>query len=153
MRTATHLYIRNFAPDRWPTGGPDFISSNKGPHGDVDACPTKDFMLSPIARRNFSRPYELCFGKRPAEELYDLSVDPDQVSNIASSPSSAAIKQQLSASLENYLRQTADPRIEGRDPWRNYPYRQTTGFGASFNTALPEAEREKARGGRAHKPE
>jgi len=153
IRTAGHLYIRNFAPDRWPTGGPDFISSNKTPHGDVDGCPTKDFMLSSAARRKFSRQYELCFGKRPVEELYDISADPDQVNNIAGLPANAALKQQLSTRLERYLRQTSDARIDGRDPWQNYPYRQTTGFGASFNTALPEAERDKARGGKAHKPE
>jgi hypothetical protein len=38
--------------------------------------------------------------------------------------------------LMSYLRATADPRIDGRDIWQAYAYRQTTGFGASFNTAV-----------------
>jgi uncharacterized sulfatase len=153
IRTATHLYIRNFAPDRWPTGGPDFISSNRLPHGDVDACPTLDFLLSEDAQRRFPGQYDLCFGKRPGEELYELAADPDQVNNVAASPAMADVKKQLSARLEAFLRQTSDPRIEGRDPWQDYPYRQTSGFGASFNTALPQELRDKARGGARAKPE
>jgi uncharacterized sulfatase len=148
IRTATHLYIRNFAPDRWPTGG-EFISSNKTTHGDVDACPTKEFILA--EQKRFPRQYDLCFGRRPAEELYDVSVDPDQVDNIASRE--PEIRQQLAQKLETYLRQTGDPRIDGRDPWQAYPYRQTTGYGSSFNTTLPDADRDKARGGKPHKPE
>ncbi len=153
LRTAAHLYIRNFQPDRWPTGGPDFVSSNKTLHGDVDGCPTKDVMLSESAREKFPREYELCFGKRPAEELYDITADPDQINNIAGSSAHSTLKQTLSAQLEDYLRKAGDPRIEGRDPWQGYPYRQTSGFGASFNTTLPEADRAKARGGNPHKPE
>jgi hypothetical protein len=53
----------------------------------------------------------------------------------------------------SYLRATADPRIDGRDIWQAYAYRQTTGFGASFNTALPEADRKAARERTTHKPE
>jgi len=51
------------------------------------------------------------------------------------------------------LKDTEDPRISGSDPWQGYVYRQTAGFGASFNRSLPEAEREKARGRETHRPE
>ena len=36
--------------------------------------------------------YDLCFAKRPAEELYDLSKDPEQLNNLASDPAYAAEK-------------------------------------------------------------
>ncbi|MEZ5363610.1 MAG: sulfatase [Bryobacterales bacterium] len=151
IRTKDYLYIRNFEPDRWPTGGPDFVSSNKTFHGDVDACPTKTFMVE--HREEFPGEYALGFGKRPSEELYVIADDPGQVRNLADEPALADQKQQLRARLEAYLRETGDPRIEGQDHWQSYIYRQTIGFGATFNQALPEEEREAARGRGSHKPE
>ena len=41
--------------DRWPTGGPEFVSSNKTFHGDVDGAPIKDFMEDPANQRRFPR--------------------------------------------------------------------------------------------------
>lgn len=152
IRTGAHLYLRNFKPERWPTGG-SFLSSNKTEHGDVDACPAKTFMTAPENRKKFGREYELSFGRRPAEELYDLKTDPWQVRNLAADPSHAAVKKQLWSRLDSYLRSTGDPRIEGRDPWQGYIYHQTTGYGASFNKSLPSSVRDKARGKSTHKPE
>ncbi len=150
IRTREYLYIRNFAPDRWPTGG-EFLSSNRTTHGDVDGAPIRDFMLDPANRERFPRHYELCFGRRPAEEFYHLPTDPHQIHNLAldQHPELAPHRQRL----ESYLKQTGDPRIEGRDPWQDYVYYQTTGYGASFNTSLPEAQRRKARDAPQHKPE
>jgi uncharacterized sulfatase len=150
IRTRDYIYIRNFAPDRWPTGG-EFLSSNRTTHGDVDGAPIRDFMLEPANRKRFPGQYELCFGRRPSEELYHLPTDPDQVHNLAleSHPQLAPLRQRLEA----YLRKTADPRIEGRDPWQRYIYYQTTGYGASFNLSLPEARRREARDAPQHKPE
>jgi len=144
IRTASHLYIRNFAPDRWPTGGPEFISSNKTTHGDVDGGPTKDFMVDPANQRKFARQYQLAFGKRPAEELYELASDPDQMKNVAADPKNKAVKAELWTKLEAYLKQTGDPRVEGKDPWQGYVYYEETGYGAKFNRSLSEEERTKA---------
>ncbi|MBK5291165.1 MAG: sulfatase [Acidobacteriia bacterium] len=152
IRTARYLYLRNFAPGRWPTGG-EFLSSNRTPHGDVDACPTKTFMTTVANQKQFPREYDLCFGRRPAEELYELQSDPWQMRNVAADPKHAAGKKLLRSRLEAYLRKTGDPRIEGRDPWQRYVYHQTTGYGASFNMSLPEAERKRARERDTHKPE
>ncbi len=151
IRTADYLYIRNFEPDRWPTGGPDFISSNKEPHGDVDACPTKTFLLDNAER--YPREYALGFGKRPAEELYHLASDAAQVRNVAGDAAHATAQQELWRRLEAELTRTADPRIRGEDPWQGHVYRQTIGFGATFNRSLPLADREAAAGRGAHKPE
>ena len=145
IRTHEYLYIRNFEPDRWPSGGPEFISSNKAPHGDVDDGPFKDFMLRPETRESYPSQYERAFGKRPAEELYDCRADPDQMVNLAGDPAHQAVKESLSARLEAELRRGGDPRVEGRDPWQGYAYRQIDGFGATFNVTLPAEEREEAR--------
>ncbi len=145
IRTHDYLYIRNFEPDRWPTGGPQFISSNKAPHGDIDDGPFKDYMLRPQIRVEFPEAFRLGFGKRPLEELYDVHADPHQIHNLAGSPEHAETQRQLSKRLEAYLRSTADPRLDGKDPWKDYIYRQTEGFGATYNLSLSEQERAAAR--------
>ncbi len=145
IRTHDFLYIRNFEPDRWPTGGPEFISSNKAPHGDIDDGPFKDFMLRPATRTNFPAAFEAGFGKRPLEELYDCRADPHQMRNLAEDPAHDSVRAELWARLEAELRAGGDPRVDGRDPWQAYPYRQVDGFGAIFNSTLSEAERLAAR--------
>ncbi|CAN0057045.1 unnamed protein product, partial [Chrysoparadoxa australica] len=131
-----------FEPDRWPTGGPTFISSNKTTHGDVDACPTKTFILA--NEENMPDYYAMNFGKRPMEELYDVKNDLSQVNNLADDPEYASVRKELSDRLEAYLNETEDPRIAGNDPWKDYIYHQQTGFGSTYNAALPEHERVRA---------
>ncbi|XOV94263.1 MAG: sulfatase [Bacteroidota bacterium] len=142
IRTMDYIYIRNFEPDRYPTGGPLFISSNKTTHGDVDACPTKTFILANQEMGNY---YDLNFGKRPPEELYEIISDPGQVKNLADNPKFSEIRAQLSKRLEDYLVKTEDPRIVGQDPWKDYIYHQQTGFGSTYNAALPDHQRLRAR--------
>lgn len=144
LRTKDYLYIRNYAPDRWPTGG-DFISSNRTTHGDIDGGPTKDV----VVKQNTA----LCLAKRPAEELYALANDPFQIKNVAADPAHAAALKDLGAKLTAYLKETGDPRQSGHDPWQQYAYRQTAGYGSSFNKLLPESVREAARNKPQHKPE
>ena len=62
------LYLRNFEPDRWPIGNPETGYLN------CDASPTKTFILN--QRRNGNPElWNLNFGKRPAEELFNLKLD------------------------------------------------------------------------------
>ena len=150
VRTKQFLYIRNFAPDRWPTGG-DFLSSNRTLHGDIDGAPTKDVLLQESNR--LSEQYRLCVARRPAAELYDVTVDPAQIHNLAGDPKHADELRRLKTRLEKYLSDTGDPRIRGLDPWQGYTYHQTIGYGASFNNSLPESVRREAAGRSTHKPE
>jgi N-sulfoglucosamine sulfohydrolase len=151
LRTQDFLYIRNFQPDRWPTGGPEFISSNKTFHGDVDEGPTKTFMVA--QKDKFARQYDLGFGKRPEEELYDLAKDEFQMNNVAANGKYADPKRKLWDRLRQYLQDTGDKRLAGEDPWQAYVYRQTIGFGAMFNRSLPQSVRDEAAGRGSHKPE
>ena len=58
--------------------------------------------------------FELAVGKRPAEELYDLSHDPWQMTNVAGDPRYSERKATLHAELDRYLAETKDPRAAGR---------------------------------------
>ena len=67
--------------------------------------------------------FQLCFGKRPAEELYDLSKDPHQINNLAGQPSYSEARKQLRAQLDQWMSDTADPRaVKDDDHWDSYPY-------------------------------
>jgi len=66
--------------------------------------------------------YELAVGKRPAEELYDVRKDPDQVVNLAADPALKETLAGLRKRLEAFLKETKDPRQEGLSPWDKYEY-------------------------------
>jgi uncharacterized sulfatase len=122
IRTYRWLYIRNYAPDRWPAGDPDFDSPHQSIYGDIDNGATKTYMIEHKNDPKVQPSFELCFGKRPAEELYDVIKDPDQVRNLAADPAFARVKRKMLRQLERYQRDTKDPRITGKSPWDRYPY-------------------------------
>jgi N-sulfoglucosamine sulfohydrolase len=150
IRTHDFLYIRNFKPERWPAGNPDFISSNKTFFGDVDAAPTKSFMVQ--YREKYPFQYELSFGKRPFEELYQVHKDKYQVNNIAENPLYKSVKDSLASKLISTLEATGDPRVSGEDPWQHYIYHQYDGFGSVFNSILSKSERDRAALRPSHQP-
>ena len=145
VRTQDFLYIRNFKPDRWPFGDPFnlgatpaqdpvFKSLYAAPFRDMDASLTKTWL---IAHRDepFGRPfYERTFGKRPAEELYDLRKDPQQTNNVAGSPEYQPVLKQLSTRLMNVLQATHDPRLD--DAFDHPPYVESSKTKAASNAAV-----------------
>ncbi len=122
IRTYEYLYIRNYEPDRWPAGDPDFDSPHQGFYGDVDRSPTKSFMLERAHQTSFPREFEWGFGKRPAEELFKIEGDPYQIVNLAEDPQYSEIKQSLRRQLDEHLIQSEDPRARGESPWDSYRY-------------------------------
>jgi N-sulfoglucosamine sulfohydrolase len=103
IRTPEYLFVRNYAPDRWPAGNPETSYPN------CDNGPTKTLITS-----RFDEFYRLCFGKRPAEELYDLKNDPDCIKNLADDPSLRSLRKQLESEMEASLRKDQDPRMLGQ---------------------------------------
>ena len=92
IRTASHLYIRNFEPTRWPSGSPDAKDCARGiPYGEIDSSPTKTLMMESRGEPGIDRLAELSFGTRPENELYDLRSDPGQLNNLAGQPSAQQI--------------------------------------------------------------
>ena len=75
------LYLHNFEPTRWPGGNPETG------YLDTDGSPTKTEVLKSRVVPRQKHLWDVCFGKRPADELYDLRKDPDCVSNLAATVS------------------------------------------------------------------
>ncbi len=144
LRTSRYLYTRNFAPDRWPAGAPQKYGDGNYPkdesvlgpmhtggYHDIDACPTKTYLVENRDNPEVAKYFHLAVDKRPAEELFDLSKDPGCLVNLADSPEHAAVKKKLTDQLESRLRETGDPRVLGNggifetykrySPLRKYP--------------------------------
>lgn len=124
LRTPDFLYIRNFAPDRWPMGAPysaaestpdlkNVDNNTRAAFPDMDASPTKTWLIAHQHDAQWKAHFALAFAKRPAEELYDLKNDPDQVKNLAADPAFAAQKRALSERLMKLLNEGQDPRVTG----------------------------------------
>lgn len=124
IRTKDYLYIRNFGPERWPTGESkqqtpviDFTDGSwpsfPGAFSfNIDPSPTKQFLLDNRGDSKVKRFFELACGKRPREELYDIRKDPGQIKNLANSDEHLKVKNELSRRLMTELRKTNDPRAK-----------------------------------------
>jgi uncharacterized sulfatase len=126
IRTRDYLYIRNFAPDRWPMGtapgfglppGPlpsheQLNSSTYAAFADMDASPTKTWLIETALAEPRWRPFfDRAFAQRPLEELYDLQSDPEQLQNVAGEPRYATTREQLWTRLQKALQDSGDPRV------------------------------------------
>lgn len=106
IRKSDYLYVRNFEPDRWPAGNPETL------FGNCDGSPTKDLIIRQHDQGE-DKYYDLCFGKRPKEELFNVIQDPECLDNLAEKTNFQDIKEELWEELEAYLHKTNDPRIKG----------------------------------------
>ncbi len=102
IRTEEFLYIRNYEHARWPAGNPETGYRN------CDGSPTKSVLVN-----GFDEYYRMSFGMRPAEELYLVKEDPDNVNNLAADPSYLRKKRELRERMEEMLRGEGDPRALG----------------------------------------
>jgi uncharacterized sulfatase len=122
IHTDQMVYIRNYEPHRWPMGDPDFEFPRVGFYGDIDAGPTKSKMMEQQNSSSVKELFKMSFGKLPAEELYDIQKDPDQLYNLANNPDYEWLKEMLIKELEEYQKKTGDPRVVGQSPWDDYPF-------------------------------
>jgi N-sulfoglucosamine sulfohydrolase len=120
-------YIRNFHPERWAGGDPhglnltavtpDIVAqlskTTAVAYSDVDAGPTKAYMIAHQNDPLVKPMVEQAFGHRPAQELFDLRKDPNELQNVAADPEYAAPLKQLDERLMKDLKATQDPRITG----------------------------------------
>ncbi len=121
IRTADFLYVRNFKPDRWPMGGPDAaIGANRAGFADIDASPTKNWLLGHRLDEGLDLVLRHGLEKRPAEELYDLRKDPHQIENLATVPDYAEHLAKLRNRLMAELGAGKDPRLT--DDFDRPPY-------------------------------
>ncbi|MDB6057593.1 MAG: betC 6 [Verrucomicrobiales bacterium] len=110
VRNDDYLYIHNLRPDRWPAGDPERYVS-VGPFGDCDDGPTKHEIID-TKKQPF---FQWDFAKRPADELYDLHKDPNQLTNVADRAEYAAAKKEMREKLDSWLMRTGDPRMSHDD--------------------------------------
>lgn len=127
IRTRDYLYIRNFRPDRWPMGEGPGYGQPEGPmpsfedlrentfaaFGDMDASPTKAWLIQHRSDPGMDLYLDYAFGRRPAEELYDLRTDPHCLNNLAADPNFAQVRSDLAERLMSVLTATGDPRVTG----------------------------------------
>jgi len=116
LRTDDYLYIRNYSPEADAVGnrpGPVWPKDDPvGGFGDIDGALSKTHLWE--TRDNNVKLADAAFGNRPAEELYVLKNDPDQLNNVASQAEFAEIKSSLSMELDLELTRTGDPRVIGK---------------------------------------
>jgi len=127
LRTRDYLYIRNFKSDRWPAGDPQKygeegeLEAMHDAYQDIDASPSKTFLIENRDDPEIGRFFRLAVDKRPAEELFDIRVDPGCLDNLAIKPEHEQTRRDLAEKLEAYLRATGDPRVVGDgDVWETY---------------------------------
>lgn len=119
-----YLYLNNFKPERWPKGNPETGYLN------CDGSPTKTYILNTRRVKGEDKYWQLNFGKRVAEEFYNIADDPFCMNNLALSPEFAERKERMKAEMTEKLIAQSDPRILGKgDIFDNYEY---TGRVADF---------------------
>lgn len=106
VRTRTHSYIANLAhPLPYPIAG------------DVAGSPSwKAIAADPAIR--LGRRTQAAYLQRPAEELYDLARDPDELVNVVADPAYATVLAELRQRLTRVRAETKDPWLAGQtDPY------------------------------------
>ena len=111
------LYLRNFKPERWPMGNPETGYLN------CDGSLTKTYILDTRRKKGNQEYWQLNFGKRDAEELYNIIEDPFCMKNLVGNIDLAELKIELETELVQKLTEQNDPRIIGNgDIFDNYKY-------------------------------
>lgn len=117
IRTHDHLLIRNYRPDRWPAGTPDWKNAflKDAWLADCDNGPAKTYMVQNRNKDADHRwKYDLAFGQRPEFELFDLKRDPEQLWNVAYEARYSSVLKQLLKRMNDGLKASDDPRMAGR---------------------------------------
>ena len=118
------LYLRNFEPARWPQGDPVTGYLN------CDGGATKTEILKLWRSGEQPRYWEGSFGRRPAEELYDVEKDPECLVNLAEREDHRSVAREMEEELLRRLREQGDPRVTGKpDYFESMPYADRTGNG------------------------
>jgi N-sulfoglucosamine sulfohydrolase len=108
VRDARYRYLRNRFPDR------PFLQLNRYKETQYPIIG----LLRELDRRGelTGPPSVLMAPRRPREELYDLQSDPWEIQNLAELPEYAAVKQRLSAVLDEWIEQIGDRGRTLEDP-------------------------------------
>ncbi|WP_238718886.1 sulfatase family protein [Pelagihabitans pacificus] len=101
------LYLRNYETDRWPSGNPETGYLNS------DGSPTKTVILNMRRNGEDARYWRLNFGKRVADELYNIGTDPFCMVNLAQDAQYLSMTNTLRQEMEAKLLEQGDLRMVG----------------------------------------
>jgi len=130
-----YLLIWNIKPERWPAGDPQAIDpgspsgellpvfgiDEKGIHHsdwaftDVDASPSKSFLIENHTDKGIVYYFDLAYAKRPEYELYDIRKDPFCLEDLSGRSEYNIVEKYLKEELIKELKESGDPRIAGPD--------------------------------------
>ena len=102
VRTKDFLYIRNIKPERWPGITPLANSEMEAQLLNYESYP-KD---SQVYIKG------LAFGKRQAEELFDIANDPHNLNNLADDHNYLKLKNELKGKLYEWMVEVKDPMVD-----------------------------------------
>ncbi len=113
IRNHEYLYIWNPMPERNPAGNPT-VHQSVGQYGDVDHSITKFLIMNMEGKLdpNGVDLFNLSFGQRLEEELYDVVNDPYQLNNLAANPELTSLKAEMKAKLLEWMESTGDRRAK-----------------------------------------
>ena len=134
VRSKDFLYIWNMRPERWPAGAPQRINPDSGnglfpmygidengrhhsewAFTDIDASPTKSFIIENWQNEDVANYFDLAHAKRPDFELFDVQRDPFCLNNLAGNPEFSGLENEMKESLLSELKKSEDPRVVGPD--------------------------------------
>ncbi|KJF45240.1 sulfatase family protein [Draconibacterium sediminis] len=134
IRSEDFLYIWNIKPERWPAGAPQRIKpgtedellpmygiDEDGQHHsdwaftDIDACPTKSYIVEHYDEPEIQPYFNLAVAKRAEVEFFDIKNDPYCLNNLAGNPEYSSIEQEMKDALMSELKKSGDPRVVGPD--------------------------------------
>lgn len=134
IRSTRHLLIWNIKPERWPAGDPQAIKpgsdgellpiygiDERGIHRsewaftDVDASPSKSFLIENHMKDQIRYFFDLAYAKRTEFELYDIVNDPFCLNNIYGKVPFISLGEEMKSELMKRLIKSRDPRVVGPD--------------------------------------
>ncbi len=121
------LYLKNYEIDRWPSGNPETGYLN------TDGGATKTEILNLRRSGKDKHFWKLNFGKREAEELYNISKDPFCMDNLAEELDHAPLKASLEREMEGKLLAQDDLRMRGYGQlYEQHPFTRNKDFYGRF---------------------
>ena len=133
IRSTGYLLIWNIKPGLWPAGDPQAIDpesgallpmfgiDEKGIHHsdwaftDVDASPSKSFLIENFSDQKIRYYFDLAYSKRAEFELYNVRDDPFCLKNLHGNSEYSDIESEMIEELMKELRRSEDPRVVGPD--------------------------------------
>jgi uncharacterized sulfatase len=134
IRSKDFLLIWNIKYDRWPAGAPqrlvpgtkdelypiygideDGIHHSAWAFTDIDAAPTKSFIIENREDENMIPYFNWSHAKRPEYELFNISKDPSCLVNFSGNSQYFKIEKEMKEALIKELKKSEDPRVVGPD--------------------------------------